>query len=181
LAYYAPSPGESIDFSRLFSMVDPDKLKQKLEKSGFGDFQPAIADMMKHLSQAGPQKRSISSSPNDPAVMSDPLVVWGDADFLLMLLDENEDSQEQTGENTRNSINISPDVNHKSNISGGDGYDLLLPDPAADAILEGCEGRLTFVSYLRNAFQWGGFPGLEGQPDCPTAILDRLRADLLPI
>jgi hypothetical protein len=53
---------------------------------------------------------------------------------------------------------LAPDWYHKANVSGGV-YATTLPNPAADALLEGEPHGTTLVGYLRVAFTWGGFPG----------------------
>jgi hypothetical protein len=82
-------------------------------------------------------------------------------------------------------IPISPDLLHKSNISGTGGNTIVLPNAAADAVIEAPEGPhgLMFVSYIRNSFRWGGFPGFADEPEenRPTEYLAYLTKDLLPI
>jgi hypothetical protein len=64
----------------------------------------------------------------------------------------------------------------------GDFHSILLPDPVADPVLDGVYGRpgIRLVEYLRVAFAWGGFPGLEFADGVPPQIA-KLRRDLLPI
>jgi hypothetical protein len=62
-----------------------------------------------------------------------------------------------------------------------DGYTIELPDTTADATLAGEPHRTSFVSYLRIAFRWGGFPGWETQPKRPEKELKFLTEGLLPI
>jgi hypothetical protein len=58
---------------------------------------------------------------------------------------------------------LAPDDLHKDNVSGGDPYGVLLPQPAVDFIFENEPHGLHFVPYLRLAIlEWGGFPGLDG-------------------
>ena len=54
-----------------------------------------------------------------------------------------------------------------------------LPNAAADASIYGLEK--TFVEHLRKVFEWGGFPGWEGDPFAPKNELNYLRDGLLPI
>lgn len=70
-------------------------------------------------------------------------------------------------------LDLAPDHYHKANISGGSPYSICLPDRAGDPIFEFEPHRLPFVDYLRLAFDWCGFPGLETYP------LDRDITDLL--
>ena len=58
-------------------------------------------------------------------------------------------------------IDLAPDYLHKANISGGMPYAILVPFPGADPVLADERLELPFVEYLRLAFKWGGFPGLE--------------------
>jgi hypothetical protein len=60
-------------------------------------------------------------------------------------------------------------------------YGIRLPNPAADAKLDGIWYDTTFVGYLRKNFQWGGFPGWERYPNRPEKELAFLREGLLPI
>ncbi len=49
----------------------------------------------------------------------------------------------------------------KYDISGCGGYDIAVPNPAADARLLTEWHRTTFVNYLRICFRYAGFPGWE--------------------
>jgi hypothetical protein len=74
---------------------------------------------------------------------------------------------------------LAPDDLHKDNISGGNPYSVLLPDPSADFIFQYEFHHMYFVPYLRmSILQWGGFPGLEAQepPFEPLAdLIDGLK------
>lgn len=91
--------------------------------------------------------------------------------------------------NTKDTIyrlNVSPDVNHKSNMSGGDPYFMLLPTTAFDAPLVTTvwSNGLHLIPYLRTCFGWGGFPGLQTKPEAAAAAREELTfltKDLLPI
>jgi len=61
------------------------------------------------------------------------------------------------------------------------GYSIKLPNPAADAPLDGAPGTATFVGHLRRAFRWGGFPGWERQQHPPERELAALCDGLLPL
>jgi hypothetical protein len=74
-------------------------------------------------------------------------------------------------------ILIAPDALMKAETSGGDPYQVEVPNAAADAMLRFECHRLHFVEYLRLAFRFGGFPGYEGI-EYPPAELAELRADL---
>jgi hypothetical protein len=59
------------------------------------------------------------------------------------------------------SIDLAPDYLHKANISGGMPYAILVPFLGADPPFAHEKHKLPFVDYLRLAFRWVGFPGLE--------------------
>lgn len=77
-------------------------------------------------------------------------------------------------------VPIAPDYKHKYNISGGMWYHIVLPNPAADAVVEAEEHEARFVPYLRRCFRWGGLPGLEFA-DVMAPELAVLTRDLLPL
>lgn len=55
---------------------------------------------------------------------------------------------------------IAPDAIHKANHSGGGSPEILLPNRAIDAVLMSRDwDGISFVSFLRASFRWGGFPG----------------------
>jgi hypothetical protein len=58
-------------------------------------------------------------------------------------------------------LSISPDEFRKAQVSSGSSYKVLVPNPAADALLENEWHETTFVNYLRACFKWGGFPGFS--------------------
>ena len=90
-----------------------------------------------------------------------------------------------TGEETTEppfSIWLGPDAIQKANMSGGGPTMIMVPNLAMDSplISEQWDGVL-FMNYLRQCFQWGGFPGLKEEPDYPKDELDFLTKDLLPL
>ena len=113
-----------------------------------------------------------------PEIDSDPLVVepyFGD-------LEDNQDEDESEGDaDESHAVIIAPDPVHKTNQSGGSPYCIRIPDPAADAALEGEEDYGTFVEYLRTCFQWGGFPGLRTVANLPRDELAYLTEGLSPL
>src|SRR5579872_2703883 len=98
-----------------------------------------------------------SLAPERGTVCPDPLVVFGIDDVLEEVRERLED---EDGEGT--SIAIAPDDLHKADTSGGDPYEIQLPNPGADAVLHNERHHLLFVDYLRLCFRFGGFPGYEG-------------------
>jgi len=113
--------------------------------------------------------------PMDGAVATDPLVVYGLDEGIVEYDEEgdDEDDQRPTG------VTIAPDDLHKANTSGGDAYEISIPDLRADGELLNERHRLMFVDYLRLCFEFGGFPGYEGRSRVPTEIA-LLRDGLLP-
>lgn len=62
-------------------------------------------------------------------------------------------------------VELAPDYLHKQAISGGGPYAIELPAEApagrVDPLLRDQRYAPTLVGYLRHAFRWGGFPGLD--------------------
>jgi hypothetical protein len=99
-----------------------------------------------------------------PNCYSDPLVVYPPDGRNVYPYDPEEEWEieiEPTSEPVY-FIDLSPDSTHKANHSGGGPNCMLLPNAGADAqlISEDWHG-VHFVSYLRECFRWGGFPGLR--------------------
>jgi uncharacterized protein DUF6745 len=111
--------------------------------------------------------RHPSLAPSTGPVAPDPLVVIGIDEALSSVDDEEEGG-----------LILAPDDLHKSNVSGGDPYEIGVPDPAADARVLNERHDLLFVDYLRLCFSFGGFPGYDGQTDVPPEI-ELLRSGLL--
>lgn len=112
-----------------------------------------------------------SIDPPDNPVAPDPLLVYG-LDEGIVEFDDDED-----GESAR-AVTIAPDDLHKANTSGGDAYEMAIPDLRADGELLNERHSLLFVDYLRLCFAYGGFPGYEGRGSAPSA-LSGLREGLL--
>jgi hypothetical protein len=79
-------------------------------------------------------------------------------------------------------IDLAPDYLHKANISGGSPYAILVPCSAADPILSYERHALPFIDYLRLAFRWAGFPGLEDHQERPDVrkFVSEFGRDLIP-
>jgi hypothetical protein len=60
-------------------------------------------------------------------------------------------------------------------------YMISIPNAAADFLVENEWRGTYFVNYLRKAFEWGGFPGWERDPNPPRAAIAELTEGLLPI
>lgn len=75
-------------------------------------------------------------------------------------------------------VTIAPDDLHKADTSGGDPYEMAIPDLRADGELLNERHDLFFVDYLRLCFRFGGFPGYDGRAEVP-AELGTLSAGLI--
>jgi hypothetical protein len=80
-------------------------------------------------------------------------------------------------------VPIAPDEWHKYDISGCDGYEVAVPNSAADARRLTERHRTTFVDYPRICLRWGGFPNLERLATDPSQAsgLTTLTRRFLPI
>jgi hypothetical protein len=56
-----------------------------------------------------------------------------------------------------------------------------VPGDQVDAMLDLDRRRLHFIDYLRECFEWGGFPGFAGMPGRDNGTIAILSRDLLPI
>lgn len=112
----------------------------------------------------------------------DPLVVYPPEAALTELEDWEYWAEENTDKQPEFlfAVPIAPDDLHKNNTSGGSPYEIVLPNPGADAVLENELRNTTFVNYLRISFRWGGFPNFETTDPAPP-FMTQLTAGLLPI
>lgn len=80
-------------------------------------------------------------------------------------------------------LSLSPDSCMKYEVSGGDGYFLLVPNASIDGLFDDGRHNTTFVDYLRICFRSGGIPDLERvqHRKAIAMALAILRQDLLPI
>lgn len=74
---------------------------------------------------------------------------------------------------------FAPDELTKADVKGKT-FDILLPSPGADLVLEGAVGRPYFVEYLRQSLGHGGFRGWAGNSRAPIKEIEKLTAGLLP-
>lgn len=110
---------------------------------------------------------------------TDPLVVVVSLQSILEDVENAEGPDESGSEYSIGVwIDIAPDVVHKANVSGGEPVMMSAVAPRFDDVLVGQAGSLTLLSYLRLAFDWGGFPGFEYIADAPTTMLADLRRNL---
>jgi len=109
-------------------------------------------------------------APRDSSVAPDPLVVYP---IEAALADGDEAFEDGEG-----CIVIAPDDLHKSNTSGGDPYEIAIPDLGADGKLLNERHDLYFVAYLRMVFRFGGFTGYEGIDVAVPAEITALGSSL---
>jgi hypothetical protein len=79
-------------------------------------------------------------------------------------------------------LDLAPDYLHKANISGGGPYCIEVPFLGADPLVANERHGLPFLDYLRVAFRWAGFPGLDRhwqRRDVQNFVI-RFGKDLLP-
>ncbi len=183
LAYYGstvtPWFADMVESGTLESQSYADALKN----IGLPPIDPAMLEFAKRLVREEKEKPDWKLKQQlgaEARVVSDPLVV---AVLHELTPDWHRAWQEEIEDPQANpfTITIAPDSAHKSNYSGGGGYDIRLPEPAADAPLLNEDHRTTFVNYLRISFQWAGFPGLERYKDRDEKLLAFLKEGLLPI
>jgi len=106
---------------------------------------------------------------------SDPLVLASAEDVLQELeFDEANRNPREIFQAT-----LAPDKFLKVGEGGGPCI-VELPCRSADFIFQ-CEKELMFVSYLRNALEWGAFPGFQEISPPPNRFISELTKDLEPL
>lgn len=110
----------------------------------------------------------------------DPLVVVSLETFHVNLLSANPGDKRQ--------VALSPDDLYKARLPKSTPgvespleYRITIPNAAADFKFENEWRGTYFVNYLRKAFEWGGFPGWERDPNPPRKLISELTKGLLPI
>jgi len=187
LSYYAPSTPSNFGSLINSGFLESPGFQQAIQKLGYGTFPQEWTDRVKKKYQSEQLKPSARVNHADIGVTyADPLCIslvqfsskyyraWKAS---LAEMDEPLEPGEAEG---RIMLSIAPDIYHKSNYSGGGGYDLSLPDANVDAVLLNEDHHQTFVGYLRNSFAWAGFPGLEREKGRDDNLLTMLREGLLP-
>jgi hypothetical protein len=105
----------------------------------------------------------------DQRVLSDPFTIGGLPDGV-----DYESWVEAEG------YPISVDEFFKANISREYRYYIDFRDSRADTLFKDWRNDY-FVAYLRRVFKWGGFPGLERNPNPPLKLIAELTDGLLAI
>src|SRR5580658_5074695 len=122
---------------------------------------------------------------------ADPLVVRPAAEIMMGVPIPGDDTEvsvaeimeelERARENGKKVLTISESDRSKAGLLGGKQCRIWLPDPSVDVELRNLWRPITFVAYLRNAFEWGGFPGWERDPSPPRGAVAELTEGLLPL
>jgi hypothetical protein len=112
-----------------------------------------------------------SLAPRGDSLAPDPLVVFPVEDALALC---------EEGFGDGSAIVIAPDDLHKANTSGGEPYEIEVPDLGADGKFLNERHELYFVDYLRLVFRFGGFPGYDGIDRSLPPELAGLSAGLIP-
>jgi hypothetical protein len=89
------------------------------------------------------------------------------------------DLKERLADRETWSVGFSPDIFHKSDISGGPMYTFDLLGTKVDPYCFELESF--FVPYLRDVFKWAGFPGFQHYKNPPKKLIKSIVDDLLPI
>lgn len=127
----------------------------------------------------GTHPRWPTSSDADPLVIEVERTRYPDRDARGAVLHEFEFWRDQSGTPGPYRLTVAPDALHKANVSGGAPYGIVLPDRSAEGWIV-AEEESSFLSYLRAAFDHGGFPGDPGD-GARQAVIRELARDLLPL
>jgi hypothetical protein len=79
-------------------------------------------------------------------------------------------------------VDLAPDYFFKAGVSGGNPYRIFVSFPGADPVFDCERHELPFLDYLRLAFRWAGFPGLEDYAERPDVqrFVERFGQGLEP-
>lgn len=167
---------QTLDLSNFSQQLDEADAIPLEVRNMFKNFFGAFGGQMKQVIED--DKPADAPLPDDQQAISDPLVV----DPYEVSVEVYHEWQEYNDDDSPFVVTIAPDIFHKSNISGGGGYEIELPNTAPDAILHHIEWQqMTFVEYLRLSFEWGGFPGLQDYAHRDEKLLASLKEGLLPL
>lgn len=101
-----------------------------------------------------------TSAAADPLVVEVAATRYANHDRRSFLEYEHQQWREEA-EDELFQLPVAPDQLTKDNVSGGGPYGIVVPDACADALIV-TTAAMPFVSYLRAAFEMGGFPGWTG-------------------
>jgi hypothetical protein len=172
----AGSGGVRMDFDRRPHVPPPADIQQRViafEKE-FGTLPLSLRAFYEVVGEVNFIGRHPTLDPVDNSVATDPLVVYGLDEGIV----EYDEGDEEDEEGRPSAVAIAPDDLHKANTSGGDPYEMAIPDLRADGELLNERHALFFVDYLRLCCRFGGFPGYDGAAKVPVEI-GRLAAGLV--
>jgi hypothetical protein len=161
-------PGSRVTSAHVSPTPDVSKRLASFEKE-FGTLPLSLRTFYEVVGEVNLMGTHSAIDPNGNPVAPDPLVVHGFDEGIVEFDDEDE---------SPTAVTIAPDDLHKADTSGGDPYEMRIPDLRADGELLNERHNLFFVEYLRLVFAHGGFPGYEGRVRVP-AELEWLKAGLL--
>jgi len=112
---------------------------------------------------------------------SDPLFIYSQ-DLVLQSVKEDLTEREDSAswQDGKIRLPLAPDEVNKAGGAGCGEYEMVIPNSCADGIFDDGNKR-TFVNYLRNAFEWGGFPGWKRKKKQTREIVAKLTEGLLPL
>jgi len=175
--FYEPEPGTAKDL-------------RVLEKVTKGPLPLSIRTWYQHVGYVSFAGSHPVLNPAGSAT-ADPLVVRPAAEIIMGVPIPGDDTEvsvaemreelERARENGKTVLTISESDRSKAGLQGGKQCKVWLPDPSADVELRNLWRPITFVAYLRSAFEWGGFPGWERDPSPPRDVIAELTEGLLPI
>ena len=156
-------PRDDIPRAHVPPAADTANLLKRLEKKA-GRLPLSLRTFYQVVGAVDLQGSHPSLSAKNSTICPDPLVVFPLEDVLA-----GEEEMAEDDGNTR--LQLAPDDLHKADTSGGEPYEIAVPDARADGEFLNERHGLLFVDYLRLAFHFGGFPGYEGYDrDLPPEI-----------
>lgn len=185
LAYLLPAAGYVFDSEteHVFTPADPDAASKlnKLEALA-GPIPLALRCWCEEVGLVN----LVGFHPEWTCEQADPLVINSTVDYLLDEWEIWEADRNTEWDQGPFVLDLSPDVLHKANISGGAPYGLAVPNAGVDGIFLWEAHQTTFVNYLRICFRGGGFSGWDfapgrGAPSGIPAAVAEIAAELLPI
>jgi hypothetical protein len=123
---------------------------------------------------------TLLSGKDVPSGGPDPLIIYSQ-DLALQMMKEDWDEREDSAwwQHGRIRLPLAPDRVFKAGGGGCGPYEMVIPNLCADGIFEDGNKR-TFVNYLRNVFECGGFPGWKHKKQTHE-IVAKLTGGLLPL
>lgn len=130
----------------------------------------------------GPHPHWSTSAKSDPLVLQVEGLHYPDSSIEDYFADQWENWRRQPDDANRRPfvLELAPDRLHKSNVSGGAPYGIILPDACTDGFFRG-EIGLPFIEYLNSVFRRAGFPYATGGGRAEWEITYQRGQDLLEL